>query len=73
MGLIASLLIFCLVYGWHLLQKWRMLPSLFVPRRVETVHYDLVQVRLTVRSVVCRGGARKMTWSNVVDEATPLA
>jgi hypothetical protein len=45
------MLVLGLVGGWHLLQKWRLLPSLFVPKRVQVVHYD--QASRPIRGGVC--------------------
>ena len=59
MGLISLLMVGLLVYGWHQLQKWRLLPSLFVPQRVEVVHYDLVQLPV---DVVCERLDMEWMW-----------
>ncbi len=47
-GSISLLGLALMVFGYQVAEQWRMLPPLFVPQKVQIVHYDLVQLPVEV-------------------------
>ncbi|GAX84702.1 hypothetical protein CEUSTIGMA_g12124.t1 [Chlamydomonas eustigma] len=62
MGTISLIMLGLLVYGWQVMEKWRLLPPLFVPQPVHVVHYDQVQLPV---EVLCEPLDMEWMWSAV--------
>lgn len=61
-GFVVVLLAGAMSVGHHFLQEWRMIPALFVPKAVKTVHYNLVRQPV---KVVCEKLDMQWMWQTV--------